>query len=356
MVIVAASASVLVAGCTGERFDREAMLQRVGREVILPAHEALVREAVLLEEAAVAFREADNPGEADLTALRDRWLAAQVAWKRVQLFQFDRLLLLHNAIEKRPPRADFIERTIRDLREGTLDHVDSDFIAGAGATSKGLGAIEYLLFPSDEEPSVLARADRVEREAYLVALARNLVETARDIRAHWAPEEDNALTEFQRNASDGADLQGSISLLANRMIAMQEVATVQWLGRPLGRTTDGVARPEEAEAARSQRSLELLVASVTSVEQTFHSGLDAYLDHLDRSGGAQPLSARVSAAFEQALRALRAIEQPLEVAVLENPQTVEAAYEAMRALLVLLKTDMPAQLGVTVTFGDNDGD
>ena len=43
-------------------------------------------------------------------------------------------------------------------------------------------------------------------------------------------------------------------------------------------------------------------------------------------------------------------------AVVESPDTVSAARDAVNDLLVLLKVDMANQMGFTITFSDNDGD
>ncbi|MEX1258298.1 MAG: imelysin family protein [Gemmatimonadota bacterium] len=341
--------------CRGPDFDRGAMLHAIGTTVILPGQEALVLEAERLDAAAAAFAAA--PTEEALLELRDRWLATELAWKGVQLFQFEGLLILHNAIEKRPARDDFIEETITALNRGALVALDTGFIESAGATSKGLGAIEHLIFPAGLDPSeVVAGFVMPGRGAYLRATAENLVAKTRELQAHWAPGEGGYLTTFVANDSDGADIRGSVSRLANRIIEAHEIATQHGLGRPMGRTMDGVPHPEEVEAPLSGHSLELLVATVETLRRTMDAGVDDYLDHLDLSGNAEPLSARIAAQYAVALNALREIEGPLEVAVIARPAQVETAYEEMRALIVLLKTEMAAQLGITVTFSDTDGD
>jgi predicted lipoprotein len=331
------------------------MLEAIGTTVILPGHEALLAEAERLDEAAAEFLAA--PSEDGLAALRERWLAAQLAWKGVELFQFEGLLILHNAIEKRPARDDFIEETITALNGGALDGLDETFIENAGATSKGLGVIEYLIYPAGLElVEVVERFGEAGRAVYLRATTQNLVWKARELRDHWRPGDGGYLTTFAANDSDGADIRGSVSRLANRIIEVHEITTQRNLGRPLGRTTDGIPRPEEAEAPLSGHSLDLVIATVESLRRTMDAGFDDYLDHLDLSGSVEPLSQRIAAQFEIALNALRAIEGSLEAAVIERPAQVDTAYEEMRALIVLLKTEMAAQLGITVTFSDSDGD
>jgi len=357
--------AVAAGGCFGPRFDRGAMLDEIGMNVILPAHEGLLREAARLDSTVTRF--AAEPSGESLLLVRERWLATDLAWRAIQLFQFDGLLIIHNSIERRPARADFIEEVIAARAAGTAGPIDADFIAGIGSTSKGLGAIEHLIFtgstpvdePASEDPDgtvVESFVREPARAEYLRAVAEALVRTAGELRSHWAPDGDNYVRTFRENDSDGADVQGSISHLANRMVELHEIATRDWLGRPTGRTTDGIARAEDVEVPLSGRSLELLIASVEGIQRTFEAGLDDYLDYLDPAEGEGRLSARIARQFDTALDALRAIDGPLKVAVLDDPATAEAAYDEMRELVVLLKSEMSAQLGITITFSDSDGD
>jgi predicted lipoprotein len=207
---------ILASGC-GPRFDRSAMLDGIGQTLILPAHEALLREATRLDSTAIAF--AAGPTAEGLGELRAQWLTTEIAWREVALFQFEGLLILHNAIEKRPARGDFIEETIESRARGERSPIDAAFIKGAGATSKGLGAIEYLLYPPLESPAAIAAGlGEGSRSEYLLALTGSLVETVAELLDYWAPSGQNYLATFAANDSDGADLQGSISRLGRRFI------------------------------------------------------------------------------------------------------------------------------------------
>ena len=81
-----------------------------------------------------------------------------------------------------------------------------------------------------------------------------------------------------------------------------------------------------------------------------------YLDFLGATYEGQPLSAAITEQTESALAALAAIEQSLSVAVVEDPDAVRTLYDEVKALLVLVKSDMANHLGITITFSDNDGD
>lgn len=359
LAIGALVASSLAAGCGGPTYDRQAMLGRIVEEVIVPEHDRFLEEARRLE--AAAGRLAADPTRAALTETRERWVEAQLAWKGVELYQFEGLLLVHNAIEKRPPRAAFIEEAVADLAAGEADGSDPAFAESLGSTTKGLAAIEYLVFPEGGEgatpgASVLASLEDPARRTFLHALSRDLVRRAEELVGFWSSEGDGYGDTFRTNDSEGADTSGSISLLANNLIELCETTLQLRLGAPLGRTTDGTPRPDEVESPRSGRSLEMALARVEAMERVFHAGLDDYLDHLDGGTGEDRLSRRVGRRIRSVKRALRATPGPLRVAVVEEPEAVGAAYEEMRELLVLLKVDMAGQLGITVTFGDADGD
>lgn len=341
-------------GCLRPGFDRNAMLGAVADDAILPAHRELVAEAERLDAAARQFASAPTP-EA-LESLRAAWLQAALAWKGVELYELPGVFLFHNAIEKRPVRVAFIEDAIAQADPDALDRLDAAFIESVGSTSKGLAAVEYLVFPSEEHPAPLLEsfADPA-RGAFLTALTANLAAKTGELHRYWLPEGGDYARTFRENDSEGADMRGSISLLANQMIQLTEMVMRTRLGVPMG-SPDGVPRPREVESHASGQSLAFMAASLESLRQPLDGGLDEYLDYLDRSPVDRGLSAAIRARIDAALEAMARVPGPLSRAVTDSPAEVEAAFEAMRPLLVLVKTDMAALLGITVTFSDNDGD
>ena len=331
------------------------MLGQIVDTVILPGHATLTAAAGSLDAAARAFVEA--PNAETLAGVRSEWFAAEIAWRRVEMYQFPGLLLIHNAIETRPARVPFIEGLVDSAADSTAAPLDAASIESLGSTSKGLGAIEYLVFESPEhEAPILEAFGSPARGQLLVALTSNLMAKTRELEGFWTPEGQNYGQTFRENDSEGAAIESSISLLANRMIEMYEMVMQRRFGIPMGRTTNGVPDPEAVESPLTGRSLDLLVANLESVLRTFDAGLDDYVDYLQGGPSETSLAANIHAQFARVFEALNRIETPLEAAVVEDPATVAAAYEEMRPLLVFLKTDMAAQLGITVTFSDADGD
>ena len=331
------------------------MLGGIAESVIIPGHIALTEAARELDGAAQAFIQA--PSADGLEALREEWLATEIAWKHVELYDFPGLLLVHNAIESRPARVVFIEEAIAGADPTAVGEIDVAFIESLGSTSKGLSAIEYLIFSPDGDRTEIPESfSDPARRAYLTALSGNLVMKTQELLRFWAPDRENYAQSFRENDSEGADINGSVSLLANNMIEMHEIVMRRRLGMPMGQTTDGIPRPEEVESYLSGHSLELMTANVASLQRTFDAGLDDYLDYLDRGRAENRLSAAIHAQFQNVLGSLADVDTPLQLAVSGDPETVGTVFEAMRTLLVLLKTDMSALLGITVTFSDSDGD
>ena len=347
-------AGLAASGCLGPGFDRNAMLGAVADTAILPAHRQLVEEAEQLDAAARQF--ASAPTLERLESLRAGWLSASLAWKGVELYELPGMFLFHNAIEKRPARVAFIEDLITQADRAALDGVNAAFIESLGSTSKGLAAIEYLIFESaGAEASVLDRFADPARRAFVTALTANLAAKTEELYRFWAPEGGDYAGTFRANGSEGADLRGSISLLANQMIQLVEMVMRTRLGVPMG-AVDGVPRPREVEAYPSGESLALMAASLASIQRALDAGLYDYLDYLDPSPADRKLSSAIRAQLETVFDTLAGVPAPLSRAVTESPAEVEAAFESMRPLLVLIKTDLAALLGITVTFSDNDGD
>lgn len=194
------------------------------------------------------------------------------------------------------------------------------------------------------------------RMAYLVGLAENLHNKALALQLMWLPEGDNQGQVFIEADLGAYDVQGSISMLANEMIAeVEEIANVR-LNYPR-KGTYGDPQPEAVESPYAQYSVPLAVSNLRGLQQTFNAGLASYLDFLQTNNQLDGLlSEAINQQFDEASAALEAISPSLQTAVVDDPAAVEAAYTEVKNLLVLFKADMANQMGLTITFNDSDGD
>ena len=355
-VLPAMTSTAAVSTTTGEAsadaaaipttFDRRAMLADLVDTAILPAHEAVAQTAAALEQAVATL--AAEPTTTHLEAAQAAWHSAAAAWARSEVYGLRFAMLASNQVKKWPVNTGFIEEAL-----GAEEPLDEAFVDGSGSNAKGLAAIEYFLFsqaqPNDEiVQGLLAEPRRMD---YLVALSQNLTHKANELLDLWSPAGDDRARAFIQ-ADDGKDVQGSISMIANEAIALVETIAREKIDSPLS----GVyaqASPEAVESRYAGHSLPLIVANLRGVQGLLDAGLAGYLNFLQ---GDALLSTAIDNQIEEAIAALDAIDLPLQQAVLDDPDAVREARDAVNALLVLLKVDMANQMSITVTLSDNDGD
>ncbi|NJL06178.1 MAG: imelysin family protein [Chloroflexaceae bacterium] len=317
--------------------------------MIIPAHAAFVAETATLLAASEAL--AADPTPATLAAAQQAWQAAYVAWQPLPLSRTEaiRRTQLMSAINKYPTNPRFIEGHIASDAPLTAQQVNS-----FGATSRGLPALAYLLFtPSSADALAALRAD-ARRGQYVVAAAADLHLTAVALHAFWAAEGQNYRATFIASDGAGSQLRSGVSELVNAQINALEVLVQQRLGKPLGRQAGGTPQPDQVEMAGTGVALAAQRATIHAVQELLAGGLGAYL-----TAHASPnpaLAERLQAQLERTQAALAAIPEPLEQALSTQPDAVATAYAESRTLLMLYKVELANVLGVTVTFGDTDGD
>ena len=351
---------VFLTACGGGGFQREAMLENMTDNVIVPLHEDFVAETAVLRTTAYQFR--DDPTAENLVQLQEVWVETAVAWKRLELFEFQAVMVLHNQIEKWPAKTEFIENFI-SLEKDTIDEATID---GLGSPNKGLPAIEYLLFnPELDDAALLATfTDDPQRLAYMVATIENTDTKAQDLLAFWTEGSENYALVFAESDEFNGISHDSISILANEMVLVMENIVGMKSGEPLGASDGGEPHPELVEAGYSETSIALIISNLTSFQQTFNGGnradeslgFDDYLIFLEADFEGQSLADVINNQAETAIAAWEAVGMPLKTAVVENPTAVQKASDETRTLLRLLKADMANHMGVVITFSDNDGD
>jgi len=235
-----------------------------------------------------------------------------------------------------------------------------------GAAAHGLSAIEYLLFDAEGGPTEVLQAMQTGPMAqrwcpYLVAMATHHADKALAVAQLWRPEGGDFSGTVARAGHGGTMYPTShraLSDIVNQLVAAVEAVQNTKIGKPL-RGNGQKPWPHAVEAGRSGTSTALLLATLEGALAVYSGkiasvegpGFEAFLAALGSD-----LGPRITQQFDAALTAVRAIPAPLRVAIVEQPQTVQAAYQAVHQLLILLKVDMTNVLSVTVDFSDNDGD
>jgi uncharacterized protein len=333
---------LLAISARGESVSRPAMLRNIATKVVAPGYQDLAAKARALTNAVGQL--ATAPDEKALAEAREAWSATLLAARSLQAFQI-------GPVVDREYASTFYYWQVLPVRiEAVLESgrpIDQALIDELGATAKGLFALEYLLFGranSDPPLNVLAGSER--RRNYASALAGDIEAKARQLARDWArTDHEGAAAKFS-----GAG-QESVNVLVNQLaqtietVAEGRINFVLSLPQPVSRQL------ERIEGSSSGSSLKGALAILEGIQRIYATGLNDCVKGLNA-----PLETRVREHFNVALAAARAIPGPLETAVVDARPSLEKAYEAIRALEILFKVDLPSTLGVTITFSSTDGD
>ena len=339
-------------------FDRRAMLGSIIDNVVLPGQAAFTEASRDLSAAAELFISA--PDEASLAALREAWRATANAWQEIALFNMDlRLTSYHNQVYKPPANYKFID----DILAGD-DDISEAYVDGIGSTSKGLDALEYLIFDPDRTAAEIVDSFADERRRqFALALAQNIERKAGEIQDYWSPDGRKYAARFVKADQAGGAVQGTINMLANKIFITLQTDLEMWLGEPSGIALDGEPHSELVESPFGRHSLSHLAQRLIGLQNVFnggtkedHLGFDDYLDFLGAMFDDRPLSEVINERFAAAIDSIYAIELPLAVAIIEMPEDIAALYENMRQLQILLRADMKSHLSILITLSDRDGD
>lgn len=347
-----------------ENFDRKSMLTNLGTKVIVPLFEQFYQKSSTLEQALTAYT-AEPQSEEKLKAAQQAWIAAAIAWKEVSVFKQgpieDKFLLSNVDFSTNGVylNVTLLEKTIIEATS-----IDNAFIESKGATVKGIHAIEYLIFDKSQNNSniisLLTGANATKRRSYLLALSTNLKNQGKMIIDEW---NSSYLSTFQN--ADGRDINSSLGKLSNKLIEQIYTIRDERIGLPLGKRNNGTVQPELVESYLSGVSVTFVINELKGIEDAFLGrtpagvngvGIDDLLDKLGAKSGEELLSSKIKNQFTAVYAKLNAIQNPLSLAVVNSKADVQTAYDEIKKLQVLMEVDMINNLGVLLTFSDNDGD
>lgn len=351
-LLALACAGGLIASCdsaTEARADfRQRLLEDWGQHVALPAYRRFETGAADLDAQVGALCTA--PSADTLDAAKTAWGAARGPWKEAEVFAFGPY---REAPLRIQPKVDFWP-----VRPGSIDAVltgdgavDAVTVAGLGAATKGLPAIEYLLWSAEPAAFVDRRCD------YLRGLTTDLAVRAREIRAAWDPTEGDYAGQLARSGRGGAfdTLQKGFAEVVNRMGYTLENMRFDKLGKPVG-LEGGSAQADKVESGPSGRSIQDMHDTLTGIAALYRGG-DAGIGLRDYLAfRSKTYDSEFDGHLDSARAALDAIPGPLTSAITADPDSVRGAIDALGELQLLIQVDMANALAVNIAFNDADGD
>lgn len=332
------------------QYNRRDQLNNLFTNGILPLHEAFATQTATLSEKAITLSQ--NVTVQNLTALQNEWKNTALLWKQCELYNMGDIedSFIHTRIDTWATNDDNIEGFIAGS-----DPINIAFINSVGSSSKGIAALEYLLFNTDVSTTLTDFQNDSRRVDYAVALSEDLKNLGEEIKALWIGYGPNFI-----NAVD-SNLEGGQNQTINSMVTLVEEIIISKLGRALGDTNGGTLDEEEFEAFRSDISLQMIKTNLEEVQKTFtgnfkegtrNIGFDDYIANLEGND----LRDRINASFEIVNAQLDTFNQGLNETLQSNPEKITALQNACNDLLIILRVDMASFIGSTITFNDNDGD
>lgn len=356
----------------------DAVLADLGPEVVLPALDTFLSASAALGAATTAWSAAPQDDAAQRAA-QAAWLDAMLAWQVLEVMQVgpaasslsdlggeDRRDAVYSWPTVNPCAVDQV--TV----EGGWEQ--ADFFTVNLVNVYGLDALEHLLYsgPDNACPGQVdintdgtwdalgAEGVASQRASYAAALAAELQRQGQALRDRWAPEggDFSALVRALDPASPYEDPQTALNAVFDAMFYLELVTKDRKLGQPLGLQDCGTTTcPDDAEHLPSGAGVRAVEANLRGFQAVFTGNAGAGLDELLAAQGREDITQTLTADLDAALAQAQALSGGLDTLITEDPEPVQALYDAVKRVTDTLKGDLATVLRLQIpaeAAGDND--
>ena len=334
---------------TSASASRQDVLVSLTDALIVPRYQSVATETDRLRTALHDL--CANPMPDTLATARNAWRDARAPWLRSQATWFGPVMerRSRSLVDWSPVDVERIERLL-DEKDAVTAFDVREFLP---ATTRGLGAIEYVIFGDDAATlDVLASADSV-RCQYLTALGDVAAEETAGLAADWA----GYAGYFNGTASSSLLDRAAVDELVSASIFLTRSITDMRLGKALG-ADGGTPDPSAIPGGDGRNAVADLRNQALGMRDVYDGSGDGSGLGLDElvAGVSTEADERMAAAFEAVLAAFDGLEEPLQATVVNNPEPAREAHARLQELQRAWNTEVVSLLGVTVGFADTDGD
>jgi len=335
-------------------FDRQLMLSQLADGYILPYSNSFSIASDSLNWAAQNY--ASNSSSSNLALLQNQWVKTYDAFLSVYSLNFgpgEKPIVgtLAENVGIWPVNKNRIEEKVAM----SLTDFSQDF----ERDTRGLLALDYLLFDSISITKFTIGADTLKRRTYLLALTNHVKTWANDLSSGWIG---------YRNAfvnNNGKDAGSSISMFYNTFLLGYEVLKNYKIALPAGkRVGQTQIEPSLVEAYYSQQSLHFLQTHLTAITHLWfnissqganQSGFDDWLSSLSDGPPLKTQTETQFIALSQKVQDLQ-IGLPLSNRLQQDPACLDNLYATCQQTTRLLKSDLSSLIGIAITYTSGDGD
>lgn len=347
---------------TKVQIDRKPLLKNLADQVIIPGYTQLNTEVTAMNSSITAFL--NEPSPVTLGNARSAFIKAYIAWQKVEFFDF----------------GPAFDQTLRaQVNTFPTDNfaIDNAIATGniqlqslSNNNKKGFPAIDYLLYGDNKsDADIIAdfttNANASTRKEYLRASIEDMQTLVSRVSVAWNSGEGNYRSTFVERT--GTDVGSSLGQLINSLSQSLEVFTRDAkVGIPLGKRSQGILIPKNAEAYYSGNSMLLARSNVQGYIDVFKGSrtsegansqsLLAYLNQLNAQYNGGSLSSALEQQFQNSLSKLNQISDPYSRSIEAQATIANEAYLELQKTVVLVKVDLASALGILISYQDNDGD
>ena len=324
----------------GSSADQKTLLTGMADDVIVPGFQKLAADLDALQGAVDDL--CTTPATEGLTTARNAWREAAGSWQRMRPAAtgpaMDDRLMSAIGFEVRP-------QTIDKLLAGDSP-LDEAGLAKTGANVRGLNAVEYGLFADGSDALAEPDGPGDRRCQYLSGIVALSATTAHQVADDWLTYRDTFVS------ATGSTIDSSLSSTLNEVThriqeidekALRDMAAADSYG-------DLVAARQDGPAAYTLGERKALLDGAVDLIGDRKTGMAAMV-----AARSPETADRLVDATDAAVDAVNALPDSVEAAF-EEPAAIAEAADAIAELKVVIFTEVAAQMSITVTFSDSDGD
>ena len=336
-------------------YDRGKMLVHWADKIIIPAHNAFKLTLTDLDTSTKIF--VASPDQSNLDDLRSKWLLSYKSWQHIEMFDIGKSeeIYFKSKMNVYPIDKTWLDNNIE---KGTYDLENAN-----NYSSQGFPAIDYMLYGIGADDTAILNKYTANNSFtnYLTDLVNKMVSTTDLVINDWT----NYRATFVGSTDNTAS--SSVNKLTNDFIYYYEKGLrANKVGIPAG-VFSGAPLKGNVEAfykkdVSKDLLLEAMDASIKFFNGTSYDGvssgpsLKSYLTHLNSTKGGATLSSLVATKLETAKSQINSLSNDFVIQIETDNNKMLTAYDAIQAVVVLLKVDMLQAFNINVDYTDADGD
>ncbi len=345
--------------CVYENFDKQAMLDNIANNYVIPSLENYKNQCEDLNNNTILF--ITNPNQQNLTALRSNWVTALLSWQEVSFLDFGpaEYIVLKSQTNIYPTDTTLINENIL---LGNWNFSNTTYF-----DQKGFQALDYLLNkPNYTDQQIIDYfSSSSNAQNYISNITQDLLDNINYVYNEWnGSYKTTFINDYESNAQGS-----SISNIVNALCLHYEFYVRRGkIGLPLGvfNGFSQIEMPELVESYYYGQSLPFAIKAVSSLQEYINGvvylteedelGFDDYMNFTNAMHNNNSLSITINDQFNDIINSLNTLNDPLSQEIINNKPAVSETYQKMQQLVPYLKVDMTSSLGVLITYQDNDGD